>query len=74
MNIAGDGFSSGEDFAAAAHASKNLDVPFMLLKHRMLDEKKSLADAIQESKPDVNARVEANRARAEARLDLASLN
>ena len=45
----------------------------MVLKHRVVTEGKSLATAIKESRPDIDAAVEANRALAEARSDLASL-
>ncbi len=73
MDIVSEGFANAEDFASVAHASQNLDVPFMVLKHRLVEKGKSLADAISELKPDVNAAVEADRARAEARADIASL-
>jgi hypothetical protein len=67
MTRAADGFGSAVQFAAVAHASKNTDVPFVILKHRVLDEKKSLATAIHESKPQLNARREADRAWNQAR-------
>lgn len=73
MTIAADGFRSAEQFAAVAHAARNTQVPFVLLKHRVLTEGKTLAAAIRESKPEMNAEVEANRAVAEARSDLARL-
>ena len=73
MTAAADGFDDAGEFAAVAHAAQNTDVPFVVLKHRVLDEKKTLAAAIHESKPDLNARVEADRAWAEARSDLAQL-
>lgn len=71
--IASEGFRDAEQFAALAHAARNTEVPFMLLKHRVLNEGKPLAAAIRESKPDLNATIEANRARAEAKSDLAAL-
>jgi predicted lipid-binding transport protein (Tim44 family) len=71
--IASQGFRDAEQFAAVAHAARNTEIPFMLLKHRVLNEGKTLATAISESKPDMNAVLEANRARAEARADLAKL-
>ena len=73
MTLAAEGFHSGEQFAMVAHASHNTDVPFLLLKHRVLNEGKSVADAIRESKPAVNAAVEASLARAQARSDIASI-
>jgi hypothetical protein len=73
MSIAADGFESAEQFAMVAHAARNTEVPFMVLKHRVLEEGKSLTAAIRESKPDVNAAAEVRRARAAARQDLSKL-
>ena len=73
MSIAAEGFHSAEQFATVAHAARNTEVPFVLLKHRVLNEGKSVAEAIRESKPAANAAVEANLARAQARSDIASL-
>ena len=73
MTIAAEGFRSAEEFAMVAHAAKNTDVPFMVLKHRVLTEGKSLSRAIRESKPDINANAEVRRARDEARTDLHEL-
>src|SRR5262249_49120323 len=36
MPIAVEGFSDAEQFAALAHAARNTQVPFILLKHRVL--------------------------------------
>ena len=46
MRVAAEGFQSAEQFAAVAHAAKNTDVPFMLLKHRVLTERKPLSSAL----------------------------
>lgn len=73
MALAAEGFRSGEQFATVAHAARNTEVPFVLLKHRVLNEGKTVAEAIRESKPAVNAAVEANLARAQARSDIASI-
>ena len=73
MSLAAEGFHSAEQFATVAHAARNTEVPFVLLKHRVLNEGKSVAEAIRESKPAANAAVEANLARAQARSDIASL-
>ena len=73
MEIAADGFESAEQFATVAYAARNTDVPFMVLKHRVLDEGKTLAAAIRESKPGVNAAAEVVRARQAARRDVSSL-
>ena len=74
MSIASDGFKSAEQFATVAHAARNTDVPFMLLKHRVLNEGDTLVAAIRKSKPEVDPVVEVDRARAEARADLAQLD
>jgi hypothetical protein len=74
MKVAADGFRSAEQFASVAHASQNLHVPFMLLKHRVLVEGDTLAAAIRKSKPDVNAVAEVERAQAEARSDISAIN
>ncbi len=73
LNRASEGFRDAEQFAAVAHAARNTDIPFVLLKHRVLTEGKTLEAAIRESKPDVQAPIEANRARAEAKSDIAAL-
>jgi hypothetical protein len=74
MEIAAEGFNSAEHFATEAHAAQNTDVPFMLLKHRVLNEGDTLVAAIRKSKPNADAVVEVDRARAEARADLSRLN
>src|SRR5687767_15916031 len=74
LPVAVEGFTSAEQFATLAHAAKNTEVPFILLKHRVLTERQSLEDAIRASKPDLDAKAEANRARAAARSDIASLS
>jgi hypothetical protein len=73
LDKAADGFQSGAQFAAIAHAAKNTAVPFVVLKHRVLNEKKSLAVAIHESKPELNAKREATKAWDEARQELSEL-
>jgi hypothetical protein len=73
MALAAEGFRSAEQFAMVAHAARNTEVPFVLLKHRVLNEGKSVAEAIRESKPAANAAVEANLARAQARSDIAQI-
>ena len=73
MAMAAEGFRNAEQFATIAHAARNTQVPFVLLKHRVLNEGKSVAEAIRESKPAVNAAVEANLARAQARSDIAQI-
>jgi len=67
------GFQSAEDFVATLHAARNIRVPFTLLKHQVVDERKPLAAAIQAVKPAANASLEADLARSEARADLAAI-
>jgi hypothetical protein len=74
MEIAADGFRSGEQFAAVAHASKNTAIPFMLLKHRILEEKMTLAQAINYSRPELDGQREARRAQDAARYDIAVIS
>ncbi len=73
LPLAVEGFSSAEQFATLAHAARNTQVPFILLKHRVLTEGQSLEEAIRSSKPDLDARTEAARARDAARSDIAAL-
>lgn len=73
MPVAVEGFTDAEQFATLAHAARNTQVPFILLKHRVLTEGQTLEDAIRASKPDVDARVEALKAKGEARADILSL-
>jgi hypothetical protein len=73
INLAVEGFSDAEQFATVAHASRNTQVPFILLKHRVLTEGQSLADAIRASKPDLDANAEVARARTAAKEDIAAL-
>src|SRR5829696_1508908 len=67
LPLAVEGFTSAEQFATLAHAARNTQVPFILLKHRVLTEGQSLEDAILASRPDIDAKTEATRARDEAR-------
>lgn len=71
--LAVEGFTDAEQFATIAHAARNTQVPFILLKHRVLTEGQSLEDAIRASKPDLDARSEVERAREAARNDIATL-
>ena len=71
MEVVSSGFRNSEDLAAAVHAAKNMKVPFMILKHEMVDEGRTLVAAIHVVKPTANASLEADLARSEARADLA---
>ena len=73
LPLAVEGFTDAAQFATLAHASRNTQVPFILLKHRVLTEGQSLEDAIRASRPDLDARVEALKAKGEARADILSL-
>ena len=70
MEVAAEGFQSAEQFAAVAHASRNTKVPFMVLKHRVVDEGRTLEDALRDVKPDVDAKSEVARAQAAAKSDV----
>ena len=73
LPIAVEGFTDAAQFATLAHAARNTQVPFILLKHRVLTEGQSLEDAIRASRPDLDARVEALKAKGAARADILSL-
>jgi hypothetical protein len=70
LELAAADFESVAQFMTVAHAAKNTGVPFMVLKDRVLNQKTTLADAIHESKPDVDAKSEVARAKAAAEQDL----
>jgi hypothetical protein len=72
MHLAIEGFEDAEQFATIAHAARSTNVPFVLLKHRVLVEGQTLAAAIRASRPDLDASAEVARARRAARADLAS--
>lgn len=72
--LAVEGFKDAEQFATIAHAARNTQVPFILLKHRVLTEGQSLEAAIRASKPEIDAATEVQRARTEARSDIAALS
>ena len=74
MPLAVEGFTDAEQFAALAHAARNTQVPFILLKHRVLNEGQSLEEAIRASKPEIDAHTEALRARGEARADILAVS
>ena len=74
MDVAAEGFRSAEEFATVAHAAQNTQVPFMVLKHRVLNENRTLANAIQQTKPELDAKAEVERARAQAKSDMAALH
>jgi hypothetical protein len=73
MEVAAEGFRSAEEFAAVAHAARNTNVPFMVLKHRVVDQGRTLEDALRDVRPDVDAKAEVARAQAAAKSDLAAI-
>ena len=73
LPLAVEGFTDAEQFATVAHAARNTQVPFILLKHRVLTEGQSLEDAIRASRPDIDAKSEVQKARAAARSDIAAV-
>jgi hypothetical protein len=73
MEIAAEGFKNAEDFATIAHAARNTNVPFVVLKHRVVTEGRTLAQAIHEFKPAMDAKAEVIRARRAAKSDLAAI-
>jgi hypothetical protein len=73
MDVAAEGFRTAEEFATVAHAARNTGVPFMVLKHRVLTEGRTLADAIHEAKPEIDARAEVARAEVAAKSDLVAV-
>ena len=73
MTLAADGFRDAHQFATLAHAAHNTQVPFVLLKHHVLVEGKSIAAVIREFKPELDATAEAAKAREEASTDLKEL-
>jgi hypothetical protein len=70
LDVAAADFDSSEQFMTVAHAARNTKVPFMVLKDRVLNRGQSLAEAIHEFKPELDAKAEVTRARAAARSDL----
>ena len=62
-------------FIAAAHVSKNLDIPWADLKAKMTgDHPVSLGKAIEELKPQADAKTEASKAQKEANDDIKDSN
>ncbi|HYR84498.1 MAG TPA: hypothetical protein VE422_10515 [Terriglobia bacterium] len=73
LTDAAAGFKNQGQFIAALHVSKNLGVPFSLVKSRMTGEKHlSLVDAVRELRPDLEkkeAKAEVKKAEGQAKLD-----
>jgi hypothetical protein len=73
MDIASQDFEDGEQFAMVAHAAHNTEIPFMVLKHHVVNEGKSLSEAIRAFNPSLDALAEAKRAQEEAKSDVAAV-
>jgi hypothetical protein len=74
ITMAAEGFRDGEQFAMVAHAARNTQVPFVLLKHRVLNDRQTLSDAIRASSPDMDGASETSRARTQARWDIVAIS
>ncbi len=71
LQNAAAGFKNLGQFVAAVHVSHNLGIPFDQLKAKMMDPpKESLGKAIQDLKPEVNAKAEAKKGHKEADRDI----
>ena len=70
LELAAEDFRTAEEFVTVAHAARNTSVPFVVLKHRVLNEGRTLSDAIHEAKPELDAKAEVARAREAAQADL----
>ena len=73
VEMAADGFDDATLFVSTAYAARNTGIPFMLLKHRMLKEGRTLSEAIRMSKPELEAVLEMERARTKARAVIQKL-
>jgi hypothetical protein len=73
VRMAADGFANAYQLMTVAYAAKNTDIPFLVLKNRVLAERQPLAAAINEFRPELDEAADVTRARAEARADLARL-
>src|SRR5262245_1643230 len=47
VSMAAEGFGNARELMTVAYAARNTDIPFVLLKHRVLKQRMSLASAIQ---------------------------
>jgi hypothetical protein len=71
LQQASSGFKNLGQFVAAAHVSKNLGIPFDQLKTKTTgDSSVSLGKAIQELRPEANAKSEEKKAEQQAREEI----
>lgn len=71
LQQASSGFKNLGQFVAAAHVSKNLGIPFDQLKLKMTgDSAVSLGKAIQDLRPEADARSEAKKAEQQAKEEI----
>ncbi len=57
------GFRSQGQFVAAVHVAKSLEIPFQVLKHKIVRDQMSLGQAIRTLRPDADVSKELARAR-----------
>lgn len=74
LELAAADFGDAEQFITVAHAARNTNVPFVVLKDRVLNQRQTLTEAIHELKPGLDAKAEVTHARAQAKSDWASGN
>lgn len=74
VEMAAEGFHNARELMTVAYAARNTDIPFVLLKHRVLTERMPLDRAIRASRPGLDAAAEVGRARAAAKADLARIS
>lgn len=66
------GFRNFGLFVATAHVSHNLGIPFDALRMKLINEQKSLGQAIQDLKPNANADAEVKKAQETAEQEIAA--
>jgi hypothetical protein len=70
VTLASTGFKNQGQFVAAVHVSRNLGIPFIDLRARMVDSGMSLGQAIQSLRPRADYDAEAVRAFRQANADI----
>jgi hypothetical protein len=73
LGLMAGGFKTLGEFVAAAHLSKNMEIPFDQLKLKMVTEGSSLSEALHELKPELSegaVKDQAKKAEDQARKDI----
>jgi hypothetical protein len=70
VTVAAQGFRNLGGFVSAVHVADNLDIPFVTLKSRIVDDGLSLGQAIQALRPTVNSKTELSKAERQAKLTI----